>query len=461
MKRIVMVWCLIFTLACGVPPAAYSAQTADFYLQMLNLAERFYDSGNYKLTSRRANGELIPSGGSLEALPNAANYLQSANNVAILWKEEDGRLSLIHFVTCDPLEIFPGGVKIGGSVDPALKQGVIAGEFSEEDGSVRNRKFYTWKQGENRELTIVADGGKIMTIGATNPQMLQHVAIRNEWAVFSDTPSGSVAKAGQSQPAQTAQPQIAAMGLDAFVGKWTVTGKEEIQNEDISYIINEKTHIDIARKGKDAVSVDGGIYYDTGSHIFAIDFFKAKDKVDILSIAPGVIKVKLKMYSPAVDEYDEEKSEDILSAVLKLTGADTLAFSYVIDGKEGYVCTLNRDPKSAPKPPVQKGDADLSTDAAVIQSYPSLSAQDKNMLSIQHRSAYNLYTKKSYRKAYDAFSKLADDYKGNYLSAYWAGVSALRQNKKTDAAKWFDRALEINPKYQPALDEKAKLGGKK
>jgi hypothetical protein len=446
--------CLIVVLTC-VGLSAARAQGADFYGHMLDLAERFYDSGDYRLTVRRQNGELAGGSGPLS---NTVSYLQSANNMAILWNGEGGRLSLIHFITRDPVEVFPGGAKIGGSVEPLLRRGVIAGKLSEEDGSVRNRKIYTWTQSDNHTLTVVADGGKILTIGATNPQMLQYVTIRSEWAALADAPSGSTAKA--SRPQAQLPPEVAAMGIDAFIGKWLAIGKEEVKDDSNAYIINEDSHIEIKRKGKDGVSFDGGIYFDTGYHLFAIDLFKAKDKVEILSAAPGVIKVKLKIYSPAMEEGDED-SDAIVSALLKLTSANTLTFSYIIDGKESYVCTLNRDPKTAPKPPVQKGDANLSTDAEIIRSYQGMSAQDKNTLSIQHRTAYNLYTKKNYKKAYDAFSKLAGDYKGNYLSAYWAGISALRLNKKADAAKWFDRAIEINPKYQPALDEKAKLGGKK
>ncbi|MDR1979335.1 MAG: hypothetical protein LBQ42_11440 [Synergistaceae bacterium] len=118
--------------------------------------------------------------------------------------------------------------------------------------------------------------------------------------------------------------------------------------------------------------------------------------------------------------------------------------------------------KQSPAPPqqksAQKGTPNTSTDSDVITSY-SMSPQDKNILGIQHRAAYSMYSKKSYRRAYEAFSKLADDYQGNYLSAYWAGMSALRLNKKQDAAAWFDRALQINPHYQPAIDERAKRRG--
>jgi TolA-binding protein len=103
-------------------------------------------------------------------------------------------------------------------------------------------------------------------------------------------------------------------------------------------------------------------------------------------------------------------------------------------------------------------DPNTTTDAKVINSYP-LSSKEKNMLGIQQRNAYNLYSKKQYQKALEAFSKLADDYPDmNYLSAYWAGMSSLKiKNGKTAAKEWFDKALAINPDYKPAEAERAKI----
>jgi hypothetical protein len=92
-----------------------------------------------------------------------------------------------------------------------------------------------------------------------------------------------------------------------------------------------------------------------------------------------------------------------------------------------------------------------STDAKVINAYP-LSSKEKNTLGIQHRAAYNLYSKKKYKDAYAAFSKLADEYDVNYLSAYWAGVTAQKLKKNDEAKTWFERALAINPNYHPAKD---------
>ncbi|MDR3354493.1 MAG: hypothetical protein LBO21_05600 [Synergistaceae bacterium] len=102
-------------------------------------------------------------------------------------------------------------------------------------------------------------------------------------------------------------------------------------------------------------------------------------------------------------------------------------------------------------------DMNTTTDAKLIEIYPLTSAE-KNAIGIQHRGAYKLYTQKKYKDAFEVFSKLATDFNCNYLSAYWAGVCAVRLGSAKEAEKWFDHALSINENYQPAIDEKAKLG---
>jgi TolA-binding protein len=103
-------------------------------------------------------------------------------------------------------------------------------------------------------------------------------------------------------------------------------------------------------------------------------------------------------------------------------------------------------------------DPNQSSDSKVINTYP-ISQRDRNTLGIAQRGAYSLYAKRRYKDALEAFAKLADDYPScNYLSAYWAGMTALKMRGKRDEAKeWFDRALAINPNYQPAIDQKEKL----
>ena len=120
--------------------------------------------------------------------------------------------------------------------------------------------------------------------------------------------------------------------------------------------------------------------------------------------------------------------------------------------------------KPAPKPTVtepaarKSADSNTSVNADVIKTYP-ISATDQRTLEIQHRGAWNLYSKKNYKAALDKFSELVDAYPdSNYLSAYWAGMSALKiKARKNEARGWFERALEINPDYQPAIDALGKL----
>ncbi|GHV30325.1 hypothetical protein FACS1894167_10980 [Synergistales bacterium] len=107
---------------------------------------------------------------------------------------------------------------------------------------------------------------------------------------------------------------------------------------------------------------------------------------------------------------------------------------------------------------VQGVDPNNTTDAKLIDIYP-LESKERNDIGIQHRGAYNIYTKKKYKDAFEVFTRLADTYPCNYLSAYWAGMCAQKLNSSKEAAKWFDRALSVNPSYQPAADAKERLSG--
>jgi TolA-binding protein len=113
---------------------------------------------------------------------------------------------------------------------------------------------------------------------------------------------------------------------------------------------------------------------------------------------------------------------------------------------------------SYPMRPVDGVDPDSTTDAKLIEAYDFIAPVERNRLGIQHRGAWNMYAAKRYKDAFEIFTKLADDYPGNYLSAYWAGMAASRLGSNKEAASWFERALSINPAYQPAIDGRAALG---
>jgi hypothetical protein len=94
-------------------------------------------------------------------------------------------------------------------------------------------------------------------------------------------------------------------------------------------------------------------------------------------------------------------------------------------------------------------DVNQIADARLIQTFP-LTQEEMYTLEIQHRGAWNMYSNGRYFEAFGAFCKQSLDYSGNYLSAYWAGASALKLSDPQMAVLWFNRALEINPYYQPA-----------
>jgi tetratricopeptide (TPR) repeat protein len=39
---------------------------------------------------------------------------------------------------------------------------------------------------------------------------------------------------------------------------------------------------------------------------------------------------------------------------------------------------------------------------------------------------------------------------GNYLDAYWAAVAYHKMKKRSESQFWLERALDINPDYEPA-----------
>ena len=102
-------------------------------------------------------------------------------------------------------------------------------------------------------------------------------------------------------------------------------------------------------------------------------------------------------------------------------------------------------------------DHNKATEANVIDVYP-ISAGDKNILGVMQRNAYQSYRKGRYKQAYEEFVKAAEvQPEVNYLSAYWAGVTAEKLKRRDDAVSWIDKALSINPDYKPAQDFKTQL----
>jgi hypothetical protein len=98
-------------------------------------------------------------------------------------------------------------------------------------------------------------------------------------------------------------------------------------------------------------------------------------------------------------------------------------------------------------------DANNIADARLIRTFP-LSQGEMNALEIEHRGAWGLYSKGRFLEAFDSFSRQSSNYAGNYLSPYWAGMSALKLGNLQIAGAWFDAALMVNPYFAPARNAK-------
>lgn len=95
-----------------------------------------------------------------------------------------------------------------------------------------------------------------------------------------------------------------------------------------------------------------------------------------------------------------------------------------------------------------------STDPAKVIPTYDLPSGRKNTLRIQHLNIRKIGMKK---KAYDEYTKLCEEFSGDYLAAYKAGEVAQALRDKENAGYWYDKALEVNPDYEPAKKAKDKL----
>ena len=95
-----------------------------------------------------------------------------------------------------------------------------------------------------------------------------------------------------------------------------------------------------------------------------------------------------------------------------------------------------------------------STDPAKVIPTYDLSSGAKNTLRVRHLNLRKYGLKKN---AYDEFVKLFEEYNSDYLAAYKAGEVAQALRDTDNAKYWYDKALEINPDYEPAKKAKANL----
>ncbi|MBQ3377800.1 MAG: hypothetical protein IJG62_05965 [Synergistaceae bacterium] len=95
-----------------------------------------------------------------------------------------------------------------------------------------------------------------------------------------------------------------------------------------------------------------------------------------------------------------------------------------------------------------------STDPAKVIDTYGLPSGDANTRRIAHISAGRIRNK---RDAYNKYVELANSYSGDYLAAYKAGETALSIGDRDNAKVWLDKALDINPSYEPAQKAKTRL----
>ena len=114
------------------------------------------------------------------------------------------------------------------------------------------------------------------------------------------------------------------------------------------------------------------------------------------------------------------------------------------------------DPYYEPEPvrPASRGFENSSTDPArVIPTYglPAGEARAREDLHMRLQRAGKT------RNAYARYVEMANSFSGDYLAMYQAGIIAQSMGQRRDAAMWFDKALEANPNYEPALRAKENM----
>ncbi len=95
-----------------------------------------------------------------------------------------------------------------------------------------------------------------------------------------------------------------------------------------------------------------------------------------------------------------------------------------------------------------------STDPEKIIPTYGLSDGETNIRRIAHINALKAGNN---QLAYDKYSELFSTYDKDYLAAYQAGIIARNLGMKNEALLWFDKALAVNPNYQPAKYAKENL----
>ena len=193
---------------------------------------------------------------------------------------------------------------------------------------------------------------------------------------------------------------------------------------------------------------------DTGVDIYGVDFVNSGfGGIENTAIAQAAAKL-----SPQIEEAitGEDTLTEILSAKPKKAKKSSAVKQRSRKKAEKQVSLqpVAESSSAAEVSSAKPAFENKSTDPAkVIKSY-GLSSGEANTLRVKHINAAKLGSSK---KAYDAYTKLAEENANDYLAAFKAGEIASKMRKKDDARKWYTKALEINPDYEPAQKALAKL----
>ena len=190
------------------------------------------------------------------------------------------------------------------------------------------------------------------------------------------------------------------------------------------------------------------------------------DKIELISSAKGMKFVTSR--SPARSE-DLEKllqggTTDTGAQLTPPAGNPTDNRLAEIAGESGInqpATTTTITPAITPVPVsgAQQFENNSTDPDSVVKTYP-LDPSESNRRRIRHTGALTFINSKKqadWQQAYVAYTELAESYNGDYLAAYRAGDAARLLKKNADAKMWYDRALEINPNYKPAIDARAKM----
>ena len=86
----------------------------------------------------------------------------------------------------------------------------------------------------------------------------------------------------------------------------------------------------------------------------------------------------------------------------------------------------------------------------VVDTY-DISESIKQAIRNSHNMGKRFLESRDYPRAAVAFKYAQGEYpSGNYLDAYWAAVTFHKMKKRSDSQFWLERALTINPNYEPA-----------